>query len=123
MAVTAMAARKPPDLVWQTNLWAGGDERVTTDQSTNVRLDLGDGSWVDHHSCFLLGSDALFSRLVADAPWFQPEVTMYERKVAHAGPLPSTSINRPGVRLPVNEPPFELAVVDESLSTTHSGRK
>lgn len=77
-----MSARVPPDLTWETNLWATGDERVSTDQRADLRLDLGDGSWVDQKSCFLSGSGALFSRLVDQAPWCQPEVTMYGRKVA-----------------------------------------
>jgi alkylated DNA repair dioxygenase AlkB len=65
----------------QPTLFATTDETIDNDLSTAVRTPLDDESWFELAPAFLRGSDHLFERLVASAPWQQPEVTMWDRRL------------------------------------------
>jgi alkylated DNA repair dioxygenase AlkB len=73
-------------LAWQGTLFdpEGGreperDPALSFDRVHRTHLD--DRSWVDVVESWLPGHDALFDRLLVEAPWQQRERWMYERKV------------------------------------------
>jgi alkylated DNA repair dioxygenase AlkB len=71
------------NLVWQpTLLDAASGPDVDASFSSLVRVELDEGSWVDHAPGWVVGSDELLARLVADTDWGQRSRWMYERRVA-----------------------------------------
>lgn len=69
------------DLAWQPSLLDPVALAPTFDHTFRDvrRHDLGDGAWVDHAPGWLRGADALFAALLADTPWQQRDIRMYER--------------------------------------------
>jgi alkylated DNA repair dioxygenase AlkB len=70
-------------LTWQPSLLAGASEPAIDDRFTTVaRVQLDATAWIDHATGWVTGSDEMFSRLRADAPWQHHIVPMYGRMVA-----------------------------------------
>ncbi len=71
---------------FQPSLFAAATaERWTAadlDFSSVRRVELGDGSWIDHAIGWLPGADEVFDDLRRELPWRQREVTMYDRRLA-----------------------------------------
>ena len=70
-------------LHWQPTLLTAVADAPTFDASfaTARRIALDETAWVDHVSGWVDGADALFERVVADAPWTHRTVRMYDRMV------------------------------------------
>jgi alkylated DNA repair dioxygenase AlkB len=70
------------DLSWQPSLFdvAQGPALDTT-FGTLTRIQLDEGSWVDHAPGWVTGSDPLFSELVDSVDWGQRSRQMYDRQV------------------------------------------
>lgn len=71
------------DLHWQPTLLGAVADAPAFDASfaTARRIALDDTAWVDHIAGWVDGADALFARVVADAPWEHRTVRMYDRMV------------------------------------------
>jgi alkylated DNA repair dioxygenase AlkB len=71
------------DLHWQPTLLGSGADAPAFDASFSGtrRVALDDTAWVDHVDGWVVGADALFERVVADAPWEHRTVRMYDRMV------------------------------------------
>lgn len=65
----------------QTLLFHSGGPGVDRAFKTLRRMDLGDGSWVDHQSSWLSGHEEVFETLVRGLPWKAERRWMYEREV------------------------------------------
>lgn len=71
---------RPADLAWQASLFDGGEIGVDPGFSGIERRDLGGGAWVDHVPQWLHGADELFARLLAETPWRQHDIWMYDQR-------------------------------------------
>ena len=85
----------------QPDLFGDADPRPGPPPDGRGRLELAEGAWVDHHPDWLAGHDALFAQLVPVLPWAQPEVTMYERRLAQPRLSAHWRIAEPPVGVPV----------------------
>ncbi|MGS0686974.1 alpha-ketoglutarate-dependent dioxygenase AlkB [Nakamurella sp. GG22] len=66
----------------QPSMFDTADEPELTALAGRVkRVELSDGAWVDHLPGWLLGSDLLLERLLADVPWRAERRQMYDREV------------------------------------------
>jgi alkylated DNA repair dioxygenase AlkB len=68
-------------LIWQQCLFAFEEPSVDHEFQGVVRTDLDAESWVEHVPGWLHGADLVFAELVAQLPWRQREVVMYERRL------------------------------------------
>jgi alkylated DNA repair dioxygenase AlkB len=73
----------PPALDWQPTLLSSLGDTTSIDRAFTRarRIDLDDNAWVEHVSSWVQGADALFERIVGDAPWEHRTVRMYDRMV------------------------------------------
>jgi alkylated DNA repair dioxygenase AlkB len=67
---------------WQPSLLDADEPDVDATFAASTRRHLDGTSWVDHVPEWMQGSDTLFEELVARGDWQQPEVHMYDRKLA-----------------------------------------
>lgn len=61
-------------------LFAGAEPQFDSSFTSLQRTWLDDESWVDAAPLWLGGADDLFARLMAELPWRQREVTMWDRR-------------------------------------------
>ena len=69
-----------PAVTWQPSLFATGTAVDPTFAGLE-RIDLDEGSWVEHCAEWVAGSDAAFDELVTGVPWTQRRRWMYNREV------------------------------------------
>jgi len=72
-----------PEVAWQPTLLAADREAPAIDAtfSSARRIVLTRGAWVDHVGGWLRGADDLLAAVIANAPWHQRTVKMYDRIV------------------------------------------
>ncbi len=69
-------------LSWQSSLLDASEPRIDIDFATLVRRQLDAAAWVDHAPAWLEGPEAVFSDLLAGAPWEGRDRHMYGQVVA-----------------------------------------
>jgi alkylated DNA repair dioxygenase AlkB len=71
-----------PDLVWQPSLLAA-TEPMDFDRSFSClrRIQLDQGSWVDHAAGWVVGSERVFEEVLAGRTWEQRTRRMYDQRV------------------------------------------
>lgn len=99
------AGATPPDLVWQTSLFAGAGAPTFDASFAGVRRrELSSGAWVDHAADWLDGADTLFERVLELAPWGAYTMEMYGERVLAP---------RLTARWHVDDLPHEVAVLGD----------
>jgi alkylated DNA repair dioxygenase AlkB len=89
---------------WQASLLGGGEPAFDATFPGIERHRLAHGAWVDHSPGWLAGSDSVFERVLARAPWGRRAVEMYGERVIEP---------RLTARFPVSDPPVDLHVLSD----------
>lgn len=66
-------------LDWQPSLLGDGAVSFDAGLASVVRTDLGSGAWLDVVEGWVSGADALFARVLDEAPWAAHERKMFDR--------------------------------------------